>query len=148
MLRRDDPAEFIRAAGGVVWRDCSRTQLAVIYRDRYEPDECSLPKGKLDEGEDWEQAAAREVQEETGCMAEACRFAGLLHYYVGSNPKVVVFFEMVVVEEGRFHPSSEVRAIDWMDPREALEKLTHEDERQVVRSCLDSSPLGDGNARG
>ncbi len=148
MPRCNDPAEFIRAAGGVVWRDHGRRQLAVIYRDRYELDECSLPKGKLDEGEHWEQAAKREVREETGCSAEAHRFAGLLHYYVGSQPKVVVFFEMFVVEEGLFQPSGEVRAIDWMGPREALEKLTHEDERQVVRACLDSSPPVDGNARG
>ena len=51
----------ILAAGGVVLRD---GRVLVVHRLRY--DDWSLPKGKLEAGESFEQAALREVYEETG----------------------------------------------------------------------------------
>ena len=63
----DDPQ--VRAAGGVLLRDGpDGTEVAVIHRPKYE--DWSLPKGKLDGDEDFEQAALREVKEETGMEAE------------------------------------------------------------------------------
>ena len=126
----------VRAAGGIVWRDRGRRELAVIYRDRYTPGECSLPKGKLDPAERWEQAAIREVLEETGCEAEIAGFAGLLHYRVGKSPKVVVYFDMFAVAEGAFLPSQEVTKMAWLKPPEALGELAHEGERELLREFL------------
>src|SRR5919106_884023 len=60
-----DDAE-VHAAGGLVVRDDGR--LAVIHRPRY--DDWSLPKGKLDPGESFEEAALREVREEIGLRCE------------------------------------------------------------------------------
>ena len=48
---------------GCVVRDDGR--VAVVHRPRY--DDWSLPKGKLDHGETFEDGALREVFEETGC---------------------------------------------------------------------------------
>ena len=129
-------ADLVRAAGGIVWRDSQRRELAVIYRDRYEPDECCLPKGKLDPGEDWERAAVREVLEETGCEAEIAGFAGLLHYQVGSGPKVVVYFDMLAIGEEAFVPSEEVAKMAWLTPAQALNELAHKGERAVLREFL------------
>ena len=131
---------LIRAAGGLLWRDGRRREVAVIYRDRHTRGECCLPKGKLEPGEDWERAALREVLEETGCEADLGKFVELLHYYVGGRPKVVVYFEMVVTREGRFQPSREVRERAWLAPQAAVAALTHEGERQVLRRCLASYP--------
>ena len=60
-------------------------RVAVVHRPRY--DDWSLPKGKLDPGETWEQAALREIEEETGLR---CRLEDELettHYFVGDRPK-------------------------------------------------------------
>ena len=63
----------IEAAGGVVVRDDGR--VALVHRPRY--DDWTLPKGKLDAGETFEEAALREVEEETGLRARArARAAG------------------------------------------------------------------------
>lgn len=137
MPNRFKAAGPIRAAGGIVWRDRSRRELAVIYRDRYVPSECCLPKGKLDPAEDWEQAAVREVFEETGCEAEIAGFAGLLHYQVGKRPKVVVYFDMFAVAEGAFQPSKEVAKMAWLKPPGALDELAHEGERELLRKFLE-----------
>ena len=127
---------FIRAAGGVVWRDRRRREVAVIYRDRHSRNECCLPKGKLERGEEWERAAVREVLEETGCEAEIRGFGGLLHYFVGGRPKVVLYFEMLALREGAFQPSEEVRDTAWLAPEQATATLTHEGERNLLRQCM------------
>ena len=95
-----------------------------------------MPKGKLDPGEGWEEAAVREVLEETGCEAEIAGFAGLLHYQVGKGPKVVVYFDMLAVSEGAFVPSREVTKMAWLTPRQALGELAHAGERDVLREFL------------
>lgn len=127
---------LIRAAGGVVWRDESKQEIAVIYRDRYDPQECCLPKGKLDAGESWEQAAVREVFEETGCRASISKFVDAVDYLVGDRPKIVIFFEMLAVREEEFVASGEVCAMGWLNPETAVAKLSHDVERDVVRTCL------------
>src|SRR5262249_58956904 len=61
MAKRDaSHSEVIRAAGGLVWRESPRgRQIAVVHRPKY--DDWTLPKGKLDPGESWQDGAVREV---------------------------------------------------------------------------------------
>jgi 8-oxo-dGTP pyrophosphatase MutT (NUDIX family) len=63
-----DPAcspSVVRAAGVLPWRrKKGRLQVALVHRPRY--DDWSWAKGKLDPGEEWPVAAARETDEETG----------------------------------------------------------------------------------
>jgi 8-oxo-dGTP pyrophosphatase MutT (NUDIX family) len=68
--RPDETGSVVRAAGGVVRRraDNGRADYALVHRPRY--GDWSLPKGKLDPGETDEEAAQREVEEETGLRAE------------------------------------------------------------------------------
>src|SRR5436305_1824888 len=80
----------IKAAGGVVRRtaDDGRLEFAVIYRPKY--DDWTLPKGKLDPGETFEQAALREVEEETGLKCRLGRRLEDTHYHDRHDrPKVV-----------------------------------------------------------
>ena len=68
MTRGRNP-ELVPAAGALVWRRRrSGIEVALVHRSRY--DDWSWPKGKLDPGETFAQAAAREVLEETGLPYE------------------------------------------------------------------------------
>ncbi|MCB1021581.1 MAG: NUDIX hydrolase [Bryobacterales bacterium] len=123
----------ILAAGGVLWRERNGIrQVALIYRERY-GGEWSLPKGKLEKGESFEQAALREILEETACRAEIEDFLASLDYRVKGKPKVVLFYRMRVLEERPFLPSAEIQALEWLEPEAALERLVHRQERKVLR---------------
>ncbi|QTE29700.1 NUDIX hydrolase [Pengzhenrongella sicca] len=55
----------VQAAGALVWRvENGSLEVLLVHRPRYQ--DWSWPKGKLDPGESWPAAAAREVAEETG----------------------------------------------------------------------------------
>ena len=139
--------KVILAAGGVLWRegkDGSR-RIAVISRSRY-LDERSLPKGKLEKGESFEQAALREISEETGCQARIVGFIASVDYWVKKRPKVVLFFDMKLSAETPFQPNDEVDALEWLDPVQALPTLSYELERQILQRWLDGVAES-GNSR-
>jgi 8-oxo-dGTP diphosphatase len=118
----------IRAAGGVVRRD---GEIAVVHRPKY--DDWSLPKGKLDPGESGEDAALREVEEETGVRCRLGRHVGRTEYVDSKGrPKVVDFWEMEPVEIGDFEPNDEIDDVRWLPPAKAVDLLTYSFDRDLV----------------
>jgi 8-oxo-dGTP diphosphatase len=122
-------SDEICAAGGVVLRD---GRVAVVHRPRY--DDWSLPKGKLDPGEDWEQAALREVEEETGLRCRLEEELEPAHYASKGKPKTVRWWRMTVVEDLGNHPDAEVDELRWVTTGEALSLLDYEHDRHLIRS--------------
>jgi 8-oxo-dGTP pyrophosphatase MutT (NUDIX family) len=135
-LSQDSNEEFIRAAGGLVWRASEHgRQLLLIHRKRY--DDWSLPKGKLEPGESWPDAARREVTEETGYAVSFQEFAGVTTYFDGRRPKVVLFWNMIALGEAGLQTIddesvAEVDQMMWVDADEAAARLTYADERALV----------------
>jgi 8-oxo-dGTP diphosphatase len=133
----------ILAAGGIVWRKRWRSQyVAVIHRKRY--DDWTLPKGKVEPGEIIERAALREVEEETFCRVKLLEFAGQTSYVArdvnGQEvEKEVYYWNMRVRRKGRFKPNDEISQLLWLSPEDALNKLTYEHDRQLLRDSLHSS---------
>jgi 8-oxo-dGTP diphosphatase len=117
----------VEAAGGVVMRD---GRLALVHRPRY--DDWTLPKGKLDPGESFEEAALREVAEETGLRCRLVRELPAVEYEVRSGPKVVRYWLMEVEDETPFVPGDEVDEVRWLEPSEAPALLTYERDREVL----------------
>jgi 8-oxo-dGTP diphosphatase len=123
----------IRAAGGVVLRD---GRVAVVHRPRY--DDWSLPKGKLDPGESWEQAALREIEEETGLRCRLDEELTTTRYEVRGRPKTVRWWRMTVLEDLGTDPDEEVDGVRWLTPGEAIVSLSYEADKQLVRSLADA----------
>lgn len=125
--------ELIKAAGGILWRSGPQgNEIAVIYRGRHQ--DWTLPKGKLDPGESWEEAALREIREETGCSAELLRFADALFYMVKGRPKVVLYWHMRLVGEPAFEPSEEVEKLVWLPVADALQRLSYSAEKEMLET--------------
>jgi 8-oxo-dGTP diphosphatase len=147
MSDNGDRVQVLRAAGGLLWREtASCRELAIIHRTRYGGD-WTLPKGKLKQGESWQQAALREVAEETGCEVRLGVFAGATIYPVEGVPKIVLFWNMTPIGKCGFTPSEEVRQLQWLSVEEALEKLSYEGERALVADSL-ISPKDTGSSKG
>ncbi|MCD6014230.1 MAG: hypothetical protein K0R88_314 [Solirubrobacterales bacterium] len=129
---------IVRAAGGLVVRETGgRRQLAVVHRPRH--DDWSLPKGKLSEGEGWSEAALREVEEETGLRCELGPELGRSRYRVGKGRLKYVRWWLMHPLGGEFAPGDEVDELRWLAPAEALELLSHEHDRELVRTALGSN---------
>jgi 8-oxo-dGTP diphosphatase len=122
----------IEAAGGVVVDGDGR--VAVVHRPNY--DDWTLPKGKLDAGETFEQAALREVWEETGLRCELVRELPSTEYSVRGRPKVVRYWLMNVVEDPGFEPNSEVDELRWLSAADAAERLTYDRDQEVIEAAF------------
>ena len=119
----------IEAAGGVILRE---GLVAVVHRGRY--DDWSLPKGKLDAGETFEQAALREVREETGLECELGEELEPVSYIdEKGRPKLVRYWLMSVLG-GEFEPNDEVDDLRWLVPSEATILLSSPHDRALVES--------------
>jgi 8-oxo-dGTP diphosphatase len=118
------------AAGGVVVDGEGR--VALVHRPRH--DDWSLPKGKLDPGESFEQAALREVEEETGMRCSLEDELDPVRYRDNKGrPKVVRYWLMHVEDDTGFEPNDEVDELRWVTPAEAAELLTYPHDAALVR---------------
>jgi 8-oxo-dGTP diphosphatase len=125
-------AEEVRAAGGLVVRD---GEVAVVHRPKY--DDWSLPKGKLDPGETWEQAAVREVEEETGIRARIVAELAPSHYRDRKGrPKTVRWYRMEVEDVGTFDPGAEVDELRWLAPAEASALVDYDHDRVLLGTLV------------
>ena len=122
------------AAGGVVERD---GLVAVVHRPRY--DDWSLPKGKLDRGESWEQAALREVREETGLTCELGEPLPEQRYLDGRGRQKVVRYWRMRAIGGEFAVSEEVDELRWLTPVQAAALLSYAHDRRLVQALTRGS---------
>ena len=116
---------LVRAAGGVIVRDGS---VLLVHRPKY--DDWSLPKGKLEGDESWEQAALREVEEETGLRCTVGEEIGRTHYVVLQGPKEVRYFRMTC--DGEPRAQNEVDAVRWVALDDARALLTHARDQALL----------------
>ncbi len=119
------------AAGGLVVRDSEGgREIALVHRPKY--DDWSLPKGKLDPGESFEDAALREVWEETGFRCELGDPLEPASYRDRKGRTKLVRYFMMRPLDGGFEPNDEVDELRWAVPDSALELLTHEHDRRLI----------------
>lgn len=135
-------------AGGVVVDDRGRL-LALerhVPRDAGVVHEIRLPKGHLDPGETPEQAAVREVREESGYQGleitadlgeaeSAYTFRGRQH----CRTERYFLMRLTDPRRGAPQPVGEEEALFsplWLDPQEAAERLTYPSEREFARRAL------------
>jgi 8-oxo-dGTP diphosphatase len=128
----DPEAAEVKASGGVVWRRSPRgLEVALVHRPRY--DDWSFPKGKLDAGEGWEDAALREVQEEVGLNCRLGHELPPTSYRDNKGREKVVRYWMMEPIDGEFVPSDEVDEMRWMPAADAGDLLSYEHDRELLR---------------
>ncbi|MFN8132028.1 MAG: NUDIX domain-containing protein [Solirubrobacteraceae bacterium] len=129
------------SAGGVVVRD---GEVVVIVPRKPAADGRAvlcLPKGHPDPGETLEQAATREVREETGIEAEPVEVLGDVRYWYQRRQgrrvfKSVTFFLFAHRGGNVADHDHEVEEARWMPLEEARTALSYPGEREMVERAL------------
>jgi 8-oxo-dGTP diphosphatase len=136
----DNSTEVVQAAGGLlVRRQAGQIQIALVHRPIHQ--DWSYPKGKLEEGETFEEAAQREVFEETGFICRLLRFIGHTEYIDRKGRPKVVGYWVMSAEAGSFEPNEEVDELRWLDIASAGLLLTYERDRSVLAAMLADDQL-------
>lgn len=129
----------ILAAGGLVWSDQNGTPEIVLVKQKSDG-QWHLPKGKYSSRDKTiEDAAVREVKEETGCEVKPYKFAGSLNYTAKKKKKLVLFWHMKLKKKNVAKIHDDITEHRWFPVKKALEKLSFKRERQLLAeqmTCL------------
>ncbi len=127
---------MVEAAGGVIVRgDRGDREILLVHRPRH--DDWTIPKGKLDKGEDHADAAVREVAEETGWRCSVGPWLPDVRYLDSrARPKRVRFRVMRPVARDPWTPSDEVDETRWVPADRAGEELSYQSDRTIVDAAL------------
>lgn len=100
-----------------------------------------LPKGAVSKGETSEQAALREVQEETGILADIVRPLDTIEYYFRAGDTLIrkrVDFYLMSYVGGALTPQlTEVDDVEWVELSEAIQRASFESEKKLLSEARD-----------
>jgi 8-oxo-dGTP pyrophosphatase MutT (NUDIX family) len=138
MTRPTPPTRAQRetSAGGVVYRRADGVPLFLLIRDSYA--NWGFPKGHLESGERAEDAALREVQEETGLRDLVLRGSvGTIDWYFRFRGRLihkVCHFYLVETTEAETAPqrAEGITACRWVSYDDAVESISYANARQVL----------------
>lgn len=128
-----------RSAGGIVYRLVDGVPHYLLIRDSYR--NWGFPKGHVKRRESDEDAALREVREETGLDELALRAdAGTIAWsfrFRGERVHKTCHFFVMESARGETRPQTEEGITDccWLPLAEALSQLSYENSREVLRTA-------------
>jgi N utilization substance protein B len=129
------------SAGGVVFRKTAENYLFALVLDAY--GKWTFPKGHIEEAEDQEKSAMREIQEEIGLGNLTS------HGYLGSidikvnepNKRPVpktVYYYLIETGDTNFTVTKEpeVKDAKWVNQQEALTLISYENAKEIFKAAL------------
>ena len=103
----------------------------------------SLPKGHIEEGETPEQAAIREVAEETGITSSITKSLGVIDFWFMAGGKrihkTVHHFMFTEVGGTLLAQESEVDEVSWFPLAEIVDRLAYPDEKKLIAKTAEIS---------
>ncbi|HEX8207765.1 MAG TPA: NUDIX domain-containing protein [Solirubrobacteraceae bacterium] len=128
------------SAGGVLLRGDCVAVIVPVRRAAGGKKVLALPKGHVDPGETPEQAALREVREETGMTGELIEQLGEVRYWYQRGgrkiPKLVTFFLFEYRSGSEADHDAEVEEVRWVRLEDAVAELSYKGEREMVERAL------------
>jgi 8-oxo-dGTP pyrophosphatase MutT (NUDIX family) len=129
------------SAGGLVVNTETRLAAVIGRLDRRGRLLWSLPKGHIENGETVEQAAVREVAEETGIDSAVMAALGSIDYWFVAEGrrvhKTVHHFLLRALGGELSDADVEVTEVAWVPLADLPERLAYADERRLVRRAAE-----------
>jgi 8-oxo-dGTP diphosphatase len=135
----------IPAAGTLPWRRRQGSlEVALVHRPKY--DDWAWAKGKLDPGEEWPAAAARETHEETALEVRLGRPLPGASYTVldrdGEPSTKEVRYWAAEVTGGGGPLANEIDEVRWLDVVTASDQLDYSRDRDQLRALVRADNAG------
>lgn len=138
------------SAGGFVVSKSNSSEVALMARfNRGGKLEWCIPKGHLEDNETKEQAAIREVFEETGLVAEITEYLGEVKYQfsqAGTKVSKTVHVFLMRQTGGELSmehdPHKEASELEWVAVDKLLTRLSHSNERRVAKLAIERIEAG------
>ena len=125
------------SAGGVVVKDGK--VLMIHVRTLSGRKVWTFPKGHIEKGESREEAALREVEEETGVRAKIKKELGNFTYFFRDKDgklvkKTVYWFLMEPIEETEIKTPEEVIEVKWVELEDAKKLVQYDSDKRIIQS--------------
>lgn len=133
------------SAGGFVISKSDPNQVALMARfNRGGKLEWCIPKGHLEKNETSEQAALREVFEETGLEAEIIAELGEVNYqFIQDGSKISKTVHVYLMQQTggelsfEHDPHKEASELEWVQVSELLARLSHGNEKRIAKMAIE-----------
>lgn len=125
-------AGSVTHAGGVVYKLQQGHVLYLLVQSSASKDEWVLPKGHIEADETKQQAAVREVREESGCWAKILSELEEVCYEVDSETIRCRFYLMCLVKEESPGKYEAARAPRWLPLNEAIAEASFEQTKYIL----------------
>ena len=122
-------------AGGIVYRLQHGVPEFLVITARRQPSDWVYPKGHIDPGETAEEAAVREVVEESGVIASIVELIDDVRIVVGGEKQRIFCYLMEMLEDG---VPGEGRRSQWLGFDAALQQLSFENARASLTRARDA----------
>jgi len=133
-----------KSAGAIIFRkeagsDQEKVKYLLLH---YEWGHWGLPKGNIEERENIKETAARETEEETGIkdLVFLEGFKEWIKYFYkieGENRFKIVTYLLAETKQEEVNLSHEHTDYKWLPYKEALEKLTHKNTKEILKKAND-----------
>jgi len=140
MILNHEKEETLISAGGVVYRT-NPGEIEICLIAKQEMRIWALPRGRVEFGETPEEAAIREVREETGFIASVQGKLDEITFRFFSNIDDRFIYRIIHIflmrwESGEPGPlDQEIDLVKWFPLSEAIRTLKYENEKEVLRKA-------------
>jgi 8-oxo-dGTP pyrophosphatase MutT (NUDIX family) len=133
------------SAGGFVISKSDPNLVALMARfNRGGKLEWCIPKGHLEDDETFEQAALREVREETGLVAEIITHLGEVNYqFIQDGKRIAKTVHVYLMQQTggelsfEHDPHKEASELEWVAVSELLARLSHGNEKRIAKLAIE-----------
>ncbi len=126
------------SAGGVVFKEENEKIFILLIRVKKR---WSFPKGNIERNEKKEEAAVREVREETGIEAEVIDYLGDIEYWYyleGYKIHKFVYYYLMKYKSGEITPQKEeIDEARFVELEKCYETLSYDKDKNILKKAED-----------